>query len=253
MIQNKQIIGLIGLVMLLAFAGIANAQDENERQILSLTEFTIKPGHTSAFQEGVKSWKECYLDNEGTWTWNVWDRMNGKGSVYLLTSYTSSWAEMDEDDEAGQMCAPIVLQLIMPNVEVAENQYFYTMPDWSPTPSGEQSNFVEVAYFKISHYDRFVDLVTGVTGIIEDVEGDKRSSWYDSYGRSPGQFHYMSVVGHDSLASLDNPETNIWEVIIDAEGEDRRDELVDLYYQSVEESWMYMYRRMEDMSYSGTE
>lgn len=253
MIQNKLTIGLIGLLLSLAFTDITKAQDDSERQILSLTEFTIKPGHSAAFQEGVKSWKECYLDNEGTWTWNTWSRMNGKGSVYLLTSYTSSWAEMDEEDEAGSMCAPVALQLIMPNVEVAENQYFYTMPGWSATPGEEQPNVVEVTYFKIKHYDRFVDLVSGVTGIIEDVEGDKRSTWYNSYGRSPGQFHYMSVVGHDSMASLDDPETNIWEVIVDAEGQDRRNELVDLYYQSVEESWMYMFTRMEDMSHTGSE
>jgi len=55
------------------------------------------------------------------------------------------------------------------------------------------------------------------------------------------------------MASLDNPETSIWQVIIDAEGEDKRDELVDLYYQSVEESWMYMYTRMEDLSNTGAE
>lgn len=253
MIKNKLTIGLIGLLLSLAFTGITKAQDDSERQILSITEFTIKPGHSAAFQEGVKSWKECYLDNEGTWTWNTWSRMNGKGSVYLLTSYTSSWAEMDEEDEAGSMCAPLALQLIMPNVEVAENQYFYTMPGWSATPGEEQPNVVEVTYFKIKHYDRFVDLVSGVTGIIEDVEGDKRSTWYNSYGRSPGQFHYMSVIGHENMASLDNPETNIWEVIVDAEGQDRRNELVDLYYQSVEESWMYMFTRMEDMSHTGSE
>lgn len=253
MIGNKLIIGLIGILLTLVFTGVTNAQEDSERQILSLTEFTIKPGHSAAFQEGVKSWKECYLNNEGTWTWNTWSRMNGKGSVYLLTSYTNSWAEMDEEDEAGRMCGPVALQLIMPNVEVTESQYFYTMPDWSVTPSGEQANFVQATYFKVKNYDLFRELVTGVTGIIQDVEGEKRSVWYNSYGRSPGQFHYMSVVGHDSRASLDNPKTNIWQVIIDAEGQDKRDELVDLYIDSVDETWMYMYTRMEDMSYAGTE
>jgi len=55
------------------------------------------------------------------------------------------------------------------------------------------------------------------------------------------------------MASLDNPESNIWNVIIEAEGQDRRDELVNLYYESVEESWMYMYSRMEDLSNNGAE
>jgi hypothetical protein len=253
MIKNKLLSGLLGMLLFVALVDATNAQGDNERQILSLTEFTIKPGHSAAFQEGVKSWKECYLNNEGTWSWNTWSRMNGKGSVYLLTSYTSSWAEMDEEDDAGRMCAPVALQLIMPNVDVAENQYFYTMPGWSATPGDEQNNFVEVTYFKISHSEKFADLVSGVSGIIEDVEGDKRSTWYDSYGRSPGQFHYMSVVGHESMVSLDSPKTNIWQVIIDAEGEDRRDELVDLYYQSVEESWMYMYSRMEELSHTDSD
>jgi hypothetical protein len=253
MLRNKLIAGLIGTLLTLAFTGVTNAQDDSERQILSLTEFTIKPGHSAIFVEGIKSWKECYLNNDGEWTWNVWNRVNGKGSVYLLTSYSSSWAEMDEEDEAGVSCAPLALQTIMPAVESTDSQYFYTMPDWSATPSGEVNNFVQVTFFKIKHYDMFAELVSGVTSIIEEVEGDKRTTWYDAYGRSPGQFHYMSALGNESMAALDNPDPSIWSVIIEEEGQDRRDELVDLYYESVEDSWMYMYRRVEDASNTGTE
>ncbi len=29
--------------------------------------------------EGVKSWKKCYIDNEGKDKWNMWKRMQGEG------------------------------------------------------------------------------------------------------------------------------------------------------------------------------
>ena len=48
---------------------------EDNSMILSVTEFTIKPGHNTQFREGVKAWKSCYLENEGDWSWEVWSRV----------------------------------------------------------------------------------------------------------------------------------------------------------------------------------
>lgn len=48
------------------------AQTEPLGRLLSVTEFTIKPGHEMQFREGVKAWKACYLENKGEWTWRLW-------------------------------------------------------------------------------------------------------------------------------------------------------------------------------------
>jgi hypothetical protein len=47
-------------------APAVQAQDEEDSMILSMTEFVIKPGHNTQFTEGVKAWKECYLEHELT-------------------------------------------------------------------------------------------------------------------------------------------------------------------------------------------
>ena len=84
------------LYLLLILPMIAVSQ-ENESFLLNLSEITVKPGHDAQFLEGVKSWKKCYVDSEGKDKWNMWRRVQGKGSVYTLTSTMANWAEMDDE------------------------------------------------------------------------------------------------------------------------------------------------------------
>ncbi len=94
------------------------AQAEDGSIILSTMEFTVKPGHNSQFRNGIETWKKCYLENEGEWQWNLWQRVQGTGNVYVLSSNMDSWAEMDDGpDPAGRECRDIVRDLINPNIE----------------------------------------------------------------------------------------------------------------------------------------
>ena len=60
---------LLFVMLLLPFVVIAQ---ENESFLLNMSEITVKPGHEAQFVEGVKSWKACYLENEGQDKWNIW-------------------------------------------------------------------------------------------------------------------------------------------------------------------------------------
>ena len=59
MIQRTMTI--VFIVAGLIFGNVARAQ---EKFILSMTEFTIKTGHERQFENGIKQWKECYLENK---------------------------------------------------------------------------------------------------------------------------------------------------------------------------------------------
>ena len=85
---------LVLLVVLMPFLIVAQ---QNESILLNLSEITVKPGHNAQFIQGVKAWKECYLENNGEDKWNMWKRVQGEGNVYTMTSVMANWAEMDEE------------------------------------------------------------------------------------------------------------------------------------------------------------
>ena len=66
---------VFAILLTMAVNGVTFGQMQDESVLLGMTEFTIKPGRDTKFIEGVKSWKECYLKNEGTWNWDVWSRL----------------------------------------------------------------------------------------------------------------------------------------------------------------------------------
>ena len=120
---------LLYLMLLLPFLAVSQ---ENESFLLNMTEITVKPGHNAQFIEGVKSWKACYLKNNGEDKWKMWKRVQGVGNVYTMTSAMANWAEMDEKgDAAGKECRMAVVNLIMPHVKSVQKNIARSMPDFS--------------------------------------------------------------------------------------------------------------------------
>ncbi len=239
-------------ILLIGLSTNLQAQDdsENEPMLLSISEFTVKLGHNMAFQEGVKAWKSCYLENDGQWTWNMWNRMNGEGTVYYLTSYSAGWTEFAAEDPAGQACYRQAAELIMPAVEKVEDHFAWTKPEWSMTPGDVTNTVVEVAYFRLKNRGLFNSLASEVMDIIEEVQGSKRSMWYEAHGGGPDAFHYMNVFPYENMEALDEPFESAWDIVAEQEGDDKRDELLEDYRNSVENSWMYVFRLNEEMSHS---
>ena len=175
------------MIVLLIVAGLSmnTVAQAQEKFILSTTEFTVKNGHEKQFEDGVKAWKACYLENKGEWTWNMWKRYNGKGSVYVLTSRSKNWAEMDEEnDEAGKKCRQIAMYQIDPHIESSENNFATSMPEFSKaTPS--EMGVIRVSFFQVENSVLFKEVVKEIADISQKAEGDKRGYWYDVDGGSP--------------------------------------------------------------------
>ncbi len=56
---------------------------------------------------------------------------------------------------------------------------------------------------------------------------------------------------YENMEALDEPYVSAWAIVAEAEGEDKRDELLEDFRNSVENSWMYIMRLNEEMSHSG--
>lgn len=237
----------------LIYAPAAQAQDEEGSMILSATEFTIKPGHNTQFMEGVKAWKACYLEHEGEWTWNIWNRVQGEGTVYILSSFMENWAEMDDDsDEAGQACQNLAVNLINPNIEKSTRNLFRTIPSMSREPGGAM-DVINVTYWRAKNASLFRETVSEVVSTIRSTEGEPRGWWYSGIGGDLNAPHFFVVTPFENFAAMDNNRDRVWTIVENQHGAEKRAELQHNYRESVNQNWSYMFRRVADLSHAGEE
>ncbi len=220
---------------------------------MSMTEFTVKPGHNTQFREGIKTWKDCYLENDGEWTWNMWQRIQGEGTVYVLTSTMANWAEMDDtSDEAGQACQNLARDLITPNVEKAVQNMARSIPDLSKATSAEGS-VANVFFFRVNNTSKFRDVVDEVENTLNRVEGEPRGYWYNVIGGDLNAPHYFVSNIYDNFAAMDANRDDVWTVVENADGKKKRNQLQADFRDAVENVWSYMYRRADDISHNGNQ
>jgi len=238
-------IALLFIVTGLLMNNVARAQD---KLILSSTEFTVKGGQEKQFEEGIKAWKACYLENKGEWTWTIWKRYNGKGSVYVLTSLSPNWAKMDdENDVAVKKCSQIAIDKIVPHVESTEDNFATTIPELSRVGASEWG-VIWVTFFQVANDALFKETINEVSSIMQSVEGDKRGYWYSSNGGDPESADYFVTTPYKNFAALDVKRDGIWDMVEKAKGKEYSDKLRADRRNSIKKSWMYLYKRMDDLS-----
>lgn len=237
-------IALVAVALLLSFA--VSAQ---QKFILSVTEFTVKPGHEMQFEDGIKAWKACYLENKGEWTWTMWRRYNGKGSVYLLGSISQKWAEMDKTDEAGKKCWQVAMDKIIPHVECSEDNFATSIPEYSRSGASDW-NVIWVSFFRVKNSVLFREIINETSEIIQKAEGDKRSTWYVTSGGGPGSPNFYVSTPYKDFAALDVERDGVWKLVENAKGKEYTEKLRASFRESVEDSWAYLYKRMDDLSHN---
>ncbi|MFL1012942.1 hypothetical protein [Flavisericum labens] len=238
------------LLFLMLLLPLLVVSQENESFLLNLSEITVKTGHNAQFIEGVKAWKECYLENDGEDKWNIWKRVQGEGNVYTMTSAMANWAEMDEkDDPAGKECRMIVVNLIMPHVKSVHYNIARSMPELSRNaPMPEDTGLVWVYNVKVNNSSDFNDVVSEISKAVKKAEGDSRGTWYSVMGGSPEVADYFIGVPFKNFASLDVERDGVWKIYENANGKNKTDALRAKFRASVSSDWSYIYTLNKELS-----
>lgn len=248
-VQKTIRMSMVVLIIVAAFS-LNSAAQAPEKFILSTTEFTVKSGHEHDFEEGIKAWKACYIENKGEWTWTMWQRYNGKGSVYVLSSRSKNWAEFDdENDEAGKKCRQIAIYQIVPHIESSEYNFATSVPEWSKTSAAEMG-VIWVSFFKVENSGAFMEVVKEIGDITQKTEGDKRGYWYDVEGGGPDFADYYVTTPFKNFAALDVKRDALWEMVEKAKGKEDTEKLRAKFRSSIQDSWAYIYKRMDDLSHN---
>ncbi|MCM4161307.1 hypothetical protein FHG64_06520 [Antarcticibacterium flavum] len=235
---------LIFLIALIPAMVLAQTPDP---VLLTTTEITVKQGHRAQFEEGVKKWKECYLDNEGKENWNFWRRMQGEGNVYVMSGSMSNWAEMDKEDPAGEGCANVLLNFIMPHVDKVAYGISRSMPEFSRVMP-EDTKLVWVTFFRVKDDTAFREIITAVSSAIKAKEGDYRGMWYNYMGGAVDAADYMVSTPYNGFAQLDIVRDSPSKVYENAVGKKKADEMGAKWDAAVDDGWSYIYTLNSELS-----
>lgn len=241
-------------VFFLSITPFVNAQNSPLGPLTSVTEFTIKPGHTMQFREGIKAWKECYLKNGGEWTWRMWERQQGEGTVYVLASNMANWAEMDKTDESGKDCQMLAINLINAHIEKAVSHVTRFMPEVSNSNPFD-AEVIRVQFFKtnIEHGHKMMEVVKEVEEIRKNAGLKIPGYWYGWQTGDPDSPSYHVVTPYKNFAEMDAENESVWQSVENAAGKEKRDELQAKFRSSLESVWSYIYKMDAEISHLGNE
>ncbi len=246
---NSLRIATLTAVLILTTGVFTFSQNDPLGPLMSVTEFTIKPGHELQFQEGVKAWKECYLAENGEWTWRIWQRQQGEGNVYVLVTDMPNWAEMDKTDPVGKNCATLAISLINPHVEKATNHITRLLPTVSlSTPTTDE--LISVGFYELhaSESHKFLPVIREVSASLAKAEGSTRGYWYSWVTMSPDSPNYHIVTPYANYAAMDVTRDGVWDVYEKEHGKEKRDALQAQFRSSIKNVWSYQYKLNKEMS-----
>lgn len=235
---------LLTLLLLLPLMAISQS---NEPFLLNMTEISVKQGHNEEFIQGMKAYRKCFEDNGGTYESSLWRRIQGEGTVYVLTSTMANWAEMDEgQSDAGAKCWNNVLNHVRPHIKSVGRNIARSMPDLSrTTPMPETTTVVWVYNVITNDGNSFTDAVKELVGAFKKVEGDSRGTWYVTQGGSPGTSDFFVALPNDNFAAMDVDRDGVWTVYEKANGKAKTDALRAKFRAAVSKDWSYLYRLID--------
>jgi hypothetical protein len=235
---------LLSLVVLLPIMALSQS---NSSFLLNMTEITVKQGHNEEFLQGMRAYKKCYTDNGGTYDSSLWRRVQGEGSVYVLTSSMANWAEMDEGPtDARNKCWENIINHVRPHVQSVGYNIARSMPDLSrTTPMPETTSVVYVYNVKTNNGQAFREAVGELTAAMKKADGDSRGTWYDSQGGSTDAADFFVGIPYDNFAAMDVDRDGAWTIYEKANGKAKTDALRAKFRTSVSKDWSYMYRLID--------
>ena len=237
---------ITSIIVAIFSIGMLTAQN-SEREILTTTEITVKLGHHTKFIEGVKKWKDCYLENEGENTWNMWHRQQGEGNVYIMSGMKAKWAEMDKEDESSNACYQTLLNDVSPHIEKVSSRIARTMPEVSRS-FPEDAKYIRVTYYEVHKEYAFEQVISAVTKAINDKEGAARGIWYNNELGGPDTPDFFVAEPYTKYADIDIERDSPARIYTDAVGEEKAGEMWEKWFDTLENSWTYIYELNAEMS-----
>lgn len=245
--MKRLTLAICAMSLCLAPAGAALAQDD-DGDMSRVFLVKVKHQHGEKFREGLKAYFDCYGENGGEKSWNVYSAETGKLGRYAITTGDQKWAAFDEEEEASKACSETFGEQVIPHMVGAKSLFRGYMAEQSKLKDGEYNVF-QVIDFKVDDSRRFVDAITKITEAAKEADWGN-FAWYGvhSSGGEAGDFHV--VIPHENFAGFGEDNKPLWEMVEDVHGKKTAETLRTDLMETVDEDWSNIWERHPDLSYS---
>jgi hypothetical protein len=242
----------LGVCAMLVFGSAAFAQQEDDSHMLQITRVEVNFGHISNFREGMQAWRSCYIDNDGSNHWSVWNNVDGRAGVFHIVSVMENWAGFDSPDSASRECRPVIEEQIAPHVTSVETIYARHMAEWSG--EAEDYDVVRLHHFRAAgNGQQFRETVGEITGILKEAGYEHLGGWYSVIGGDSARPNYFVVDHYTNFADLDEDRTGPYQAVVDAVGEERGDALWEQFGESLRDDREYVSELLRRVAELGRE
>lgn len=221
----------ISAAIALAFSvqAIADDHDEGEGYNLAIHHVHAKLDRIPQFQAGMEAYSDCLAENEGKDGYSVWRNVNGDRSGFHIVDRFDSWAEMDEDDPAGDACwgREEIRAGVFDNMSSWKTSYAAKMPEWSGDADGY--TVVHLHNFRVSDGEAFRSVIGEIMGHVAEADYEHHPDWFNVMPGGYWEADFFAVAHFADFAAMDEDRPGVRGVLNQQVGEERGEELWDAW------------------------
>lgn len=246
--MKRMTLAICAMGICLAPAGAALAQDDDGADMGRIFIVDVKDGHGQEFREGVKAYYECYGENGGKKSWNVYTAESGKLGRYAFTFGGRKWAVFDEQEEASKACSDVFEEQFLVHIDKAKSEFTRYMAEQSRVKEGEHG-VAWVINFKVGDGMRFVEAISRITEAAREAEWGN-FAWYDVVAGGRHGADFFVVLLEENFAGFDEDNEPLWEMVEGVHGKETAEQLRTDLDETIEKDWSNIWRRLPDLGYS---
>lgn len=239
----------------LSVIGAGAVQAADDPNIARMWVVTPKAGMDQQLEDAMKAHNQWRVDNNDPWPWSTYHQVTGSDlGDWLIRSCCHSWADMEAYGNSDFSTA--AYEHWMANVEpyVAETAGHMSeaMPEISNWPEDAGPYEWVWAYTYKVKPGKANDFIAAAKAIVDEL---KKAGWGEPFGfvrQLDGEIPRITlVIGEDSWSGFAGPEKSAREVVAEALGQAKADDMWDAYLEHVKSVYSTVYHRHEDMSFQG--
>jgi len=249
----KKLVMSIGIcaVMVLAFAPLAQAQDEAPGEIARMTYWEAKAGMEGEFEEGLKQHNEFHVQQKDPNALYTWQIITGKyAGTYARGSFGNHWADLDLPEEFEKADEADSAETLDPYIGSANPVIYHYLADWSrPSATPGPKALTRVIHFHVKNgmQGKFSGAIDKIHKAIGETDWPSNYDWWEVVdgGDIPT---YVLALPRDNWAGFEPADPSMSEMLAGVYGAEGVQEIF-AAFESVDEEHSATYAYRADLSY----
>ncbi len=224
---------------------------EDAPTLAKMWRITPEPGMSDALKSALKAHAEFRTENGDPWSWNMYQLVTGEmdGSWYIR-SFPHTWADMDayRDSDFTEKALThwnATVRQFVASYGASISRYVPEISNW-PEGATYAYYWVYTYHIRPGRTQAFKSAAQAITDVL------KAEKWNDTWAFTEGltgdSQTFSLVLGEDGYAGFAAPDSNAYQTVAAAKGEDAAKALWAAFSDNVKRIESQIYERHADMS-----